>query len=69
MTDVPGSGDGSASAQMVLVWVFLQCVDSNVDPLLYSFIMEKESVPSFNSSRLFKVLGGMAVSLGFCMDY
>lgn len=51
MTDVPGSGDGSGSAQMLLVWVFLQCVDSNVDPLLSSFIMEKESVPSFNCSR------------------
>lgn len=31
--------------------------------------MEKESMPSFNYSRLFKVLGGMAVSLGFSMDY
>lgn len=54
---------------MLLPWVLLQRVDSNVDPLLFSFIMEKESVPSFNCSRLFRVLGGMAVSLGFSMDY
>lgn len=34
-----------------------------------SFMMEKESVPSFNYPRLFKALGGMAVSLGLSMDY